>query len=112
MGGQGGSPEPGSCEALEEDFNDALAEARSCLAGGIVPTTECDDGISVVDLCGCPQAVSSEQTDARALIETARQAYADECVPPERCQLIDCAPKTSSGICQLTTHPNGVCVFQ
>ena len=100
------------CERLQTAFSTALAAARSCLAGGVTPTHECDAGNAVSDLCGCPQAVSSEHAEALVALERARSSFEAKCETPEMCQLVDCAQDGDAGTCQLTTHPDGVCVFE
>jgi len=49
-----------TCEVLKDMFEQAVERASSCLAGGVVESTECDEGLTVEALCGCPRAVSSE----------------------------------------------------
>ncbi len=100
-----------ACAALEKVFQQAVGAARACLAGGITPSSECDAGESVQDLCGCPIAVSSEAALGLPTIEAARLAYLAQCDQPDFCSAVDCVQKTDSGTCELTTHPDGMCVF-
>jgi hypothetical protein len=92
-------------------FDIALSAAQKCLSGGIVESTECDEGLAVEDLCGCSQAVNSEQPEKVAAVTAARLAYEAVCPQPEQCALLDCAQATSSGTCQEVSHPDGICVF-
>jgi len=100
-----------TCQELESIVDQSLETAQSCLAGGVQATTECDAGEYVEDLCGCPHAVSSEQQIAKADALSAVVAHQAQCPVPERCQLLDCAQAGTSGTCQLTTHPDGICIF-
>lgn len=101
-----------SCDELEELFDSALDEASVCLAGGTVATTECDDALTVDDLCGCPRIINNDQPLKAAAVQAARVAYQLQCEAPKICQVADCSGGTDSGTCELTEHPYGVCVFQ
>lgn len=110
-GGEDTYIDEATCDALESIFDQALSEARRCLAGGTVETQECDEGLTVEDLCGCPHAVSDQHPVAAGDALSARVAFQAQCPTPERCALIDCAPASASGHCELTEHPDGVCQF-
>jgi len=100
-----------TCDELEEMFDQALARASSCLAGGVVESHECDDALVVEDLCGCPHAVSSEHPIDMGDAISAQVAFNAQCEAPEICALLDCIVATESGSCEPTEHPDGVCRF-
>lgn len=100
-----------TCDELEDIFDQALARAQTCLAGGVAETDECDEALTVVDLCGCPHAVSSDHPVDAGDALGAQVAYNAQCKTPERCALVDCIAQTESASCELTEHPNGVCRY-
>jgi len=100
-----------TCDALASIFDQALSQARQCLAGGTVETDECDEALTVEDLCGCLHAVSDQQPVAAGDATSARVAFLAQCPVPDHCALIDCVSASASGHCELTEHPYGVCQF-
>lgn len=100
-----------TCDELDDIFDQALQRASSCLAGGVVETDECDEALTVEDLCGCPHAVSSDHPIDIGDAISAQVAFNAQCEAPEICALLDCIVATESASCELTEHPHGECRF-
>lgn len=100
------------CKKLENVFNSVLDDASACLAGGTVETTECDEALTVKDLCGCDRIINNNEPLKATAVAAAALAYQSQCEAPKICQVLDCGVGTDAGVCELTEHPYGVCRFK
>ena len=98
-GGTGGIGGGSTCSDIRNNFNSALAEARTCTASSGCPVLT-NDQIE----CGCPTSVSHSDR-----VDSYRQSWFQAGCSSGVCPAIFCV-YVSGGICSVSTGGTGMCV--
>lgn len=87
ISGSGGSASA-DCDALLDDLDEAIREARACVPGGVVP--ECDGSAILTTECGCKVLGNENRPERVAEANAALAAYEASCDEPARCSVTIC----------------------